>query len=50
MVMIISRALYLIKSSGAAWREKLAETLKSLGYKSSEADSDVWMKQYFNPN
>ena len=32
MVMIIARALYGIKSSGAAWREKLADTLMSLGY------------------
>ena len=31
MAMIITRALYGIKISGAAWREKLAETLMSLG-------------------
>ena len=31
VVMIIERALYGIKSSGAAWRVKLAETLMSLG-------------------
>ena len=30
IVMIISRALYGLKSSGAAWRGKLAETLMSL--------------------
>ena len=29
---------------------KLAETLKSLGYKSSEENSDVWMKRDFKPN
>ena len=33
MVMIISRVLYRLKSSGDAWRGKLAETLMSLGYK-----------------
>ena len=49
-VIILSRALYGIKSSGAAWRAKLAETLMSLVYKSSEANADVWMKQDFNPN
>ena len=31
MVMIISRALYGLKSSGASWRAKLSETLMSLG-------------------
>ena len=41
MVMIISRGLYELKSSGAAWRGKLAETLMSLGYKSSYADADI---------
>ena len=48
--MIITRALYGLKSSGAAWREKPAETLISLGYKSSNADADVWMKWDFKPN
>ena len=32
MVMIIARALYGLKISGAAWREKLAETLNSPRY------------------
>ena len=41
MVMIIARALYGLKISGAAWRAKIAETLMSLGYKSSEADADL---------
>ncbi|GFH50414.1 pol protein [Chaetoceros tenuissimus] len=39
-VMIIARALYGLKSSGAAWRAKLAE----IGYFPSQADPDVWMK------
>ena len=30
--------------------QKIAETLMLLGYKSSEEDADVWMKQDFNPN
>ena len=50
MFIIIERALYGIKSSGVAWRAKLAETFMSIGYKSSEADSDVWMKRDFKPN
>ena len=50
MVLIIARAIYGLKSSGAAWRSELAETLMSLGYKSSQADADVWMKRDFNTN
>ena len=50
MVIIIARALYGFKSSGSAWRGKLAETLMSLGCKSSEADADVWMNWDFKPN
>ena len=50
MVMIIARVIYGLKISGAAWRAKIAEKLMSLGYKSSEADADVWMKLDFKPN
>ena len=48
--MMISRALYGLKSSGAAGRGKLAEILMSFGYKSSDADADAWMRRDFNPN
>ena len=48
--MIIARSLYVLKRSGAAWRTKLAETLMSLGYKSSKEDADVCMKRDFKPN
>ena len=48
--MIISRGVYGLKRYVAAWRGKLAETLMSLGYKSSKEDADVWMKRYFDPN
>ena len=49
-VMIIARALYGLKSSGAAWRAKLAETMRSLDYVSSQADPDVWIKRSIKPN
>ena len=43
-VMIV-RALYGLKSSGAAWRAFLASALKNaLGFTSSLADPDVWYK------
>ena len=43
--MTIVRALYGLKSSGAAWRAKLAETLRGIWYFLSEADPDVWLKR-----
>ena len=39
--MIIVRALYGLKSSGAAWREKLADTMRSLDYTPTQANPDV---------
>ncbi len=43
-IVIIRRALYGLKSSGAAWQAHLAETLHTLGYTPSLADPDVWMR------
>ncbi len=39
---LIVKALYGLKTSGAAWRAHFAETLHGLGYTSSLADPDVW--------
>ena len=47
---IIEISLYLIKSSVASWRAKLAETMESLRYKSYKADTGVYMKRYFKTN
>jgi Reverse transcriptase (RNA-dependent DNA polymerase) len=43
-MMIIRRALYGLKSSGAAYRAHFATTLSELGFKSCQADPDVWMR------
>ena len=43
-VLIVTRALYGLKSSGAAWRADLAETLRDLKFTSSQADPDVWIR------
>jgi len=44
-VMIISRALYGLKSSDTAWRSTLARTMELLGYRPTQADPDVWIKR-----
>jgi len=43
--MIIAKALYGLKSSGAAWRSTLAATMERLGYRPTQADPDVWIKR-----
>ena len=49
-VMIIRKALYGLKSSGAAWRALFASTLVDQGYKSTKADPDVWIRAQVKPN
>ncbi len=41
---IIVRALYCLKSAGAAFRSHLADCMRQLGYESNKADFDLWMK------
>ena len=47
--MLIVRALYGLKSSGAAFRAYLADHLWELGYRPSKADNDVWMRAAVKP-
>lgn len=47
-VMVVRRALYGLKSSTNVWRTFFATSLKSLGYKSCEADPDILMKKEYN--
>lgn len=46
---ILVRAAYGLKSSGAAFRNHLADCMRFLGYKSCEADPDLWMKKELKP-
>ena len=48
--MLVVRALYGLKSSGAAFRAFLAETLYDIGYQPSVADPDVWMRSGLKDN
>ena len=50
MVITTAISIYGLKMSSAIWRAKLAEKFIFLGYKSSKADSDVWIKWDFKPN
>ena len=48
--MIVVRALYGLKSSGAAFRAFLADKLYDIGFKPSLADPDVWMRPAMKSN
>ena len=47
---LIVRALYGIRSAGAAFRTHLAECFKTLGYRPCQADPDLWFKAAVRPN
>ena len=41
---LVKKALYGLKSAGAAFRSLLAETLHDIGYTPTKADPDVWLR------
>ena len=41
---LIVKALYGLRSSGAQWREHMANTLRTGGFQSCKADADVWIR------
>jgi hypothetical protein len=47
---LIVRALNGLKSSGAAFRNHLAECMKHLGWEPCRAERDLWMKAETRPN
>ena len=49
-VLIVEKALYGLKSSGAAFRAFLAETFDRMGFTSSVADPDVWLRPAIKPD
>ena len=49
-VIVIVRALYGLKSSGAQWRSHMANTLRNGGFKSCPADPDVWIRAAVKPD
>jgi len=43
-VLIISKALYGLHSSGLRWSERLADVLREMGYFPSKTEKDIWMR------
>ena len=42
--MIVTRALYGLRSAGASFRSFLGDHFRTMGFKPSKADPDVWMR------
>ena len=49
-IMLVVRALYGLKSSGATFRALLAKTLYDLNYRPTKADPDVWLRPAAKPD
>ena len=49
-IMVVKMALYVLKSSVAAFREKLAGLINGIGYTPSKSDQDVWMRAAIMPD
>ena len=47
---IIVRAIYGLKSSGAAFHAHLADCMRSMGYTPCRGDNDLWMKPEIDPD
>jgi hypothetical protein len=43
-LLTIEKALYGLRSSGARWHDRFADTLRNMGYSTCKADPDVWLK------
>ena len=43
-VLVIVKALYGLKSSGARWHDRLADALMSEGFTSCKAEPDIWLR------
>ena len=42
--LIIVKALYELKLSGATWHQKFSDNLRDMGFRPCHADSDLWMR------
>jgi hypothetical protein len=43
-LLIIERALYGLRTSGARWHDRLSDVLRDMGYFQCKADPDLWIK------
>jgi Reverse transcriptase (RNA-dependent DNA polymerase) len=44
-ILIISRALYGLRSSGARWHDRFADYIQELGFFPCKVELDIWMQK-----
>ena len=44
-ILVIYKALYGLRSSGARWHDRFSDTLRDMGFTPSKADPDVWLRK-----
>ena len=49
LVMIVTRALYGLKTSGASWRAMFSQSLRDLGFVPTKSDPDVYIRPATKP-
>ena len=47
-ILVISKALYGLRSSGARWHDKFADCLRDLGFIPCKAEPDIWLRERNN--
>ena len=48
-LLVVFKALYGLRTSGGLrWHERFADTLRDMGFRTSKADSDIWMRKNKN--
>jgi Reverse transcriptase (RNA-dependent DNA polymerase) len=44
-IMVISKALYGLRSSGARWHDRFTDCIRELGFFPCKAEPDIWMRK-----
>ena len=47
-LLIIVKALYGLRTSGARWHDRLSDCLRDMGFKPCKAEPDIWMRKKDN--
>jgi hypothetical protein len=47
-ILVVSKALYGLRSSGARWHDKLADTMRELNFFACKAEPDIWIRKNGN--
>jgi Reverse transcriptase (RNA-dependent DNA polymerase) len=45
LILVINKALYGLRSSGARWHDPLEDCMRELGFFTCKAKPDIWMKK-----